>query len=223
MGDSVAYKNSSIINIGSDNYTVNSGSVTRNGNTLTLSKNSRCTFSYSYSNDKPLSSTHLKMVYDITASNDNNGTRYSNNIQIYVNIQYYESESSGSGQTYRDGKKQTIQIIPYKNNEKTGAYKYEEINLNSNYIKSIDVIIAYYNSSQEQSSVTINKLNLFSTVIGSESSINESLDYNELDDYLNDYMDEYMDEHYTDKLLIPYEPSVPAAGTRPAGYICRLF
>lgn len=220
MSDSVAYKNKSIININSDNFVVNTGTVTRQNKTLVLNANSRCTFTYNYSSDKPLSSTHLKCVYDINNNNSNRSTRYSNNFQINLKIHYYESkydETQGK-EVYSNGKIETIQVMPYSNNENTGAYKFEEINLDTNYIKKIEVIIAYYNSADLNSRMTINILNLFPTVVGSEQSINEDID----DNYINDLIEQYMDEHPT-QLIIPLVSVLPDISTVPDGYICRLY
>lgn len=221
MADEV-YKNKSIINIRRDSFTVSTGTVTRQGSTLVLDKNSRCTFTYSYDTDKPLTSTKLKVNYNITPSN-NNSTRYNNHLQITLNIDYYEGEynNSSSEMTYRNGKKQSIQIMPYTNREDKGAYKEEIIDLESNYIKRIQVNIAYYDSGSDQSSVVINSLGIYQTIFGDENSMYEDFDIDEYRDDLYNMMDQYMAEH-TD-LVIPGLTQIPDINTVPDGYTFRLI
>lgn len=217
MARADVYKKKSIVNISKDDYTVNTGSVTRSGNTLNFSSNSRCTFSKSYTKKKPLTSSKLKVEYNLGLTGSDISTRYNNNIQINLNIEFYNGTYNESTENTKltDGKKKTIQIIPYKNNENTGGYKFEEIELESNYIKSIDIIIAYYGSG----SMRLNNLGIYVTVIGDESSVTE-ID----DDHINDLIEQYINDHpiQTD-LIIPGLNAIPDISTVEDGFTFRLL
>ena len=206
---SEVYKNKSIIDINIDDFTVNTGTVTRT-NVLKLMANSRCTFSYNFAND-PLATTKLKCEYDIFGSNSQLDTRYNDKIKITLKISYYNEENNRNETTYVDGKTSNVQIIPYLNNESMGAYEYEEINCESNYIKSIDVIIAYYDSGSDNY-VNINKLSIFPTMFASENSTK---------DEINNSIEDYMDSH-PQELVIPLLDSIPDINSVPDGYIFRL-
>lgn len=210
MADSTAYKKKSIINIGKNRFTVNEGTVVRINKTLKLNANSKCTFSYSYTKAKPLSSTKLKCIYDIFTSDESESSRYNNNLQIILNIKYFNSkyDDDSDSDDLTNGKIQTIQIIPYNNREKTGEYEFDEIDCVSNYIKHIDVIISYHDTNVNDY-VIINSLKLHSTVIGSDSSV---------DDAIEDYFE-------NNGLVIPLSPTAPLPPDPtgyPAGTIFRL-
>lgn len=193
MASSETYSSRSIINIASDAFTVDTGTVTRSGGEITFSANSRCTFSKNYGN-KGLSTKKLKVIYSINASNLT--TRYNNNIFIQLKIQYYNRTYVNDEYVYTDGNWQTIEVIPYNNNENKGNYKNDIIDTNGNYIKQIKIIIGFNGSS---GSIILEKLNIYNTVDINEEEITQDIEYevthnNNIKDYFNGLISEAMQD-----------------------------
>ena len=165
------FSNESIIKIGQDSIVSSSGTVTRDNNTLKLGANSKCKFSYSY--DTPLQTTQLKVVYDINGSEES--TRYNNNIGIQLKVHLSNADYENGEIKYTDGEIESIDIIPYKNTEEKGNYNNELINLRSNYIKKIEVILYFY-SDEETDNITFRKLGIYNTVVISEESVHTMIE-----------------------------------------------
>ena len=138
MASTETYSNTSLLDISSDEYIVNSGTVVRSGNKLTFYANSRCTFSKGYGNTG-LNTTKLKVKYNINASNLT--TRYNNTLSIQLKIQYLNREYENNEYVYSDGKWQTIDIIPYTSSEAKGNYKEDIIDTEGSYIKQMQNLI----------------------------------------------------------------------------------
>lgn len=196
MASTETYSNTSLINIATDNYTVNAGTVTRSGGKLTFDAGSRCTFSKSYGS-KGLNTTKLKVNYNVDASGLT--TRYNNNISIQLKIQYYEREYENGEYVYHDGKWETVEIIPYTSDEEKGNYKEDIIDTEGNYIKKMNIIIRFNGNS---GSIDLTKLNIFNTVDIDEDNLSESVMNNEdIQDYINDLIEQRIQEGCYIRLL----------------------
>ena len=173
------YQKNSIINILSDAYTVNKGSVSVVGDSLVLANNSRCTFNYNYGEHQLKETSKLKIRYNLGVDNNEFSTRYDSSIEIVLRVTLYKQEYSNGEYIYKEDGNQTISIIPYTSDEYKGNYKDEIIELKGNYIKSIDVIINFYNESNEISNIAINRLSIYQTV---------TIDENEIKNTVNEYL-----------------------------------
>lgn len=200
MASTETYSNTSLINIASDSYTVNAGTVTRSGGKLTFSANSRCTFSKGYE-ATGLNTTKLKINYNVDASGL--VTRYNNNISIQLQIQYLEREYENNEYVYHDGQWQTIELIPYTSTEEKGNYKEDIIDTEGSYIKQMKVVIKFNGTS---GTIDLTKLNIFNTVDIDPESMrdeieDEVLNNEEIYDYINDLIDSKISEGCFIRLL----------------------
>lgn len=184
------YSSTSLINIGSDPFTVNTGTVTRNGSILEFVYNSRCTFDKTFG-AKGLNTRKLKVEYNVDT--DGLSTRYNNNIYIQLKVQFYEREYNNGQYTYSDGVYQTIDIMPYSSDEEKGNYKNDIIDLDAQFIKSMKIIIRFNGTS---GTIDLTKLNIYYTV-----DINE--------DSFNDYADNWADNNFSNY----YDNMVQQVGT----------
>lgn len=208
MASTETYSNTSLINIASDSYTVNAGTVTRSGGKLTFSANSRCTFSKGYG-ATGLNTTKLKVNYNVDASGL--VTRYNNNISIQLQIQYLEREYENNEYVYRDGQWQTIELIPYTSDEEKGNYKEDIIDTEGSYIKQMKVVIKFNGTS---GTIDLTKLNIFNTVDIDPEELKEEitdeiLDNPDIYDYINDLIDSRINENLPEY----YETMVESVGT----------
>lgn len=212
MASTETYSNTSLINIASDSYTVNTGTVTRSGGKLTFSAGSRCTFSKGYG-ATGLNTTKLKVAYNVDASNLT--TRYNNNISIQLQVQYLEREYENGQYVYHDGQWQTIEVIPYTSGEDKGNYKEDIIDTAGSYIKQMKIVIKFNGSS---GTIDLTKLNIFNTVdVDPEQLTDEILNNEEIYDYINDLIDSKISEGCFIRLLA----SQAELSTVQEGELCR--
>lgn len=208
MASTETYSNTSLINIASDSYTVNAGTVTRSGGKLTFSANSRCTFSKGYG-ATGLNTTKLKVAYNVDASNLT--TRYNNNISIQLQVQYLEREYENGEYTYHDGQWQTIEVIPYTSNEEKGNYKEDIIDTAGSYIKQMKVVIKFNGTS---GTIDLTKLNIFNTVDIDPEQFREQIEDEVLDNQdIYDYINDLIDSRINENLPEYYETMVESVGT----------
>lgn len=208
MASTETYSNTSLINIASDSYTVNAGTVTRSGGKLTFSANSRCTFSKGYG-ATGLNTTKLKVNYNVDASGL--VTRYNNNISIQLQIQYLEREYENNEYVYHDGQWQTIELIPYTSDEEKGNYKEDIIDTEGSYIKQMKVVIKFNGTS---GTIDLTKLNIFNTVDIDPEELKEEITDEVLDNQdIYDYINDLIDSRITDNLPEYYERMVESVGT----------
>lgn len=212
MASTETYSNTSLINIASDSYTVNAGTVTRSGGKLTFSAGSRCTFSKGYG-ATGLNTTKLKVAYNVDASNLT--TRYNNNISIQLQVQYLEREYENGQYVYHDGQWQTIEVIPYTSDEEKGNYKEDIIDTAGSYIKQMKIVIKFNGSS---GTIDLTKLNIFNTVdVDPEQLTDEILNNEDIYDYINDLIDTKISEGCFLRLLT----SQAELSTVQEGELCR--
>lgn len=216
MASTETYSNTSLINIASDSYTVNAGTVTRSGGKLTFSANSRCTFSKGYG-ATGLNTTKLKVNYNVDASGL--VTRYNNNISIQLQIQYLEREYENNEYVYHDGQWQTIELIPYTSDEEKGNYKEDIIDTEGSYIKQMKIVIKFNGTS---GTIDLTKLNIFNTVDIDPETMkdeieDEVLNNEEIYDYINDLIDTKISEGCFIRLLA----SQADLSTVQEGELCR--
>lgn len=215
MAQDVVYSNKSIVDISNDSYTVDKGTVTRSGGVLTLGADSRCTFSKSFG-EKGIEASKLKVQCDV----DNSGaiSRYNNNIAVQLKVQYYEREYKNNDYVYKDGKWQTIELIPYSTNEARGNYKEDIIDTEDSYIKQVKVIIRNNGTSD---GVKLTKLNIFNTVtVDKEVIKDEIMTDAEIKDYIDTIIDDYIGGGTVD-LVIPLINSISEMANKPDGAIAR--
>jgi len=208
MASTETYSNTSLINIASDSYTVNAGTVTRSGGKLTFSAGSRCTFSKGYGSTG-LNTTKLKVSYNVDASGL--VTRYNNNISIQLQIQYLEREYENGEYTYHDGQWQTIELIPYTSDEEKGNYKEDIIDTECSYIKQMKVVIKFNGTS---GTIDLTKLNIFNTVDIDPEELKEEIKDEVIDNQdIYDYINDLIDTRINDNLPEYYERMVESVGT----------
>ena len=195
----ITYSDKSLINISSDNFVVNQGTVTRSGGVLQFGSNSRCTFSKSYSsNAMPVDS--LKVTYQVLSELS---SRYNNTISIQVKMQFYERDYQNGQYVYTDGKWQTVEIIPYNNSEEKGNYKFDEIETSGKYIKQLQVVIRYQANT---GSATLSSLGIYNNVIDPDSVATA----------VNNYFDNGGTFQY---LVVPFYDDFPDPATVPNNII----
>lgn len=195
------YAKNSLINIGSDSFVVDAGTVTRTNNGLNLGINSRCTFTKTYTDDE-LSADKLKVDYSLVANAVS--SRYNNKIAIQLKIQYYETEYDNGEMQYTDGKWQTIEVIPYNDEENKGNYRFDEIDTEGMYVKTIKCIIR--NNSSEITA-RLNSLGVYNSIYNPNGVVNALNEYNNGNGI---------------PLVIPLVDVLPDINDVPDGYICRL-
>lgn len=200
MASKDTYAKKSLIDIGTDSFVVDAGTVTRSDGGLNLGASSRCTFTKNYTKDD-MSADKLKVEYGLVANEIS--SRYNNKIAIQLKIQYFETEYDGEETTYTDGKWQTIEVIPYTETENKGNYKFDAIETDGRYIKTLKCVIRNNN----QNTARLNKLGIYNSIYnpnGVVGAINE----------------------YTGgvgfNLTIPLVQTLPDISEVPDGYICRL-
>ena len=209
MAQDVVYSNKSIIDIGSDIYTVDKGTVSRLDGVLVLGAESRCTFNKSFG-DKGIEASKLKVQCSI----DKTGvvSRYNNNIAVKLRIQYYEREYKDNDYVYKDSKWQTIELIPYDINEEKGNYKEDIIDTEEKYIKQMKIIVRNNGTSD---GVKLTKLNIFNTVTIDKDAIKTDPDIRDIiDDIISDYIS-------TSDLVIPLINDISEMNSKPDGAIAR--
>lgn len=131
------YGGNSIINIYSDAYTVNVGTVYLN-NGLCFQGQSRCTFHYEYDYGAFPAGSNIKVVYNINAQGSIR-SRYSSKFTITLVITYYES----SNDTYYIGNTKVYRSMPYMVNETSTENCFYEVSIDNKAVASISVIIEY--------------------------------------------------------------------------------
>ena len=209
MAQDVVYSNKSIIDIGSDIYTVDKGTVSRSDGVLVLGAESRCTFNKSFG-DKGIEASKLKVQCSI----DKTGvvSRYNDNIAVKLRIQYYEREYKNNDYVYKDSKWQTIELIPYDTNEAKGNYKEDIIDTEEKYIKQMKIIVRNNGTSD---GVKLTKLNIFNTVTIDKDAIKTDPDIRDIiDDIISDYIS-------TSDLVIPLINDISEMNSKPDGAIAR--
>ena len=209
MAQDVVYSNKSIIDIGSDIYIVDKGTVSRLDGVLVLGAESRCTFNKSFG-DKGIEASKLKVQCSI----DKTGvvSRYNNNIAVKLRIQYYEREYKNNDYVYKDSKWQTIELIPYDINEEKGNYKEDIIDTEEKYIKQMKIIVRNNGTSD---GVKLTKLNIFNTVTIDKDAIKTDPDIRDIiDDIISDYIS-------TSDLVIPLINDISEMNNKPDGAIAR--
>lgn len=208
MASTETYSNTSIINLASDNYTVNTGTVTRHGGTLTLAANSRCTFSKSFGNEG-LNTTKLKVAYNVDTSNLT--TRYNNNIGIQLKVHYLNREYQNGQYVYSDGNWQTIDMIPYSSQEDKGNYKNDIIDTDGSFIKEMKIIIRFSGTS---GTIDLTKLVIYNTVDVDPDNIKDIIDEIITDDPdIHDVIDDIITDNIDDNMVDYYREMVTLVGT----------
>lgn len=198
MASKETYSKNSLIDIGTDSFVVDAGIVTRINNGLKLGVGSRCTFTKNYTNDD-ISTDKLKVKYSLSANEIS--SRYNNKIAIQLKIQYYETTYDQGETQYTDGKWQTIEVIPYTKNENKGNYKFDAIETEGRYIKTLKCVIRNNN----KTTARLNKLGIYNSIYNPKEVV----------DAINEYTDGI-------NLVIPLVQTLPDITEVPDGYICRL-
>lgn len=216
MASTETYSDVSLIDIGSDSYTVNAGTVTRSGGHLTVSAGGRCTFNKGYG-EQGLNTTKLKVQYTVDASNLT--TRYNNNISIQLKIQYLNREYKDGEYVFTDGQWQTIEVIPYTSDEDKGNYKEDIIDTAGSYIKQMKVIIWFNGSS---GSIVLKELKIYNTVSIDEDAVrgitdSEIRSNQGIQDYINNMIDQKIQQGCYIRLL----NSQAELATIQEGELCR--
>lgn len=201
MASKDTYAKNSLIDIGSDSFVVDAGTVTRTNNGLNLGANSRCTFTKNYTKDD-MSADKLKVDYSLLANEVS--SRYNNKIAIQLKIQYYETTYDQGETQYTDGKWQTIEVIPYTEDENKGNYKFDAIETEGRYIKTLKCVIRNNNSNN---TARLNKLGVYNSIYNPNGVVGAINEYTGGTGF---------------NLVIPLVQTLPPIESVPDGYICRL-
>lgn len=142
MANQISFSNKSIINLLTDTVKVSYETVERNGESLSLIGRARCGFEYNFdTSGNSLSCEHLQLSLDVNSSDINDNTRYSENVVVLINVQYYEEVLDGSGVVidYTDGNIDTFKLYPYLLHETDGYNNLYTLDLEDRLVKSIYV------------------------------------------------------------------------------------
>lgn len=230
MASSETYSKESIIDFKTDQFTVDEGTVTRNNKgVITLSNNSKCTFSKSFG-DEGLNTTKLKVNYG--ASIGDIISRYNNSLSIKVKVHYYNRDYENGEYTYTDGKWQTIDIIPYGSSEKKGNYKGEIIDTDGDYIKEMRVSLRY---SGTEDNVKVNKLDIYNAeTLDADKVVDTVLNDTDISDYIDSKIQDYITSPsgseevqnivYRSGVVFPiYETMSGIPSNAPDGFACIVL
>lgn len=143
--------------------------------------------------------SNIKFEYNIHSSNSKLSTRYAQTISVLVKLKY-RALNEDDKESY-----QNITIMPYTTDEDTGSYKFEEISLNKNNVKSMDVTVNF-NGDDE---IIIEKAKWYKSKNG--------VDENDVTNIVNDGF-----SSGRINLCIPVVYELPDANRVPDGYICLL-
>lgn len=193
ISNKTVFSNDSLLNILTDSYNVESGTVTNRGTFLEFGPNSSATFTIDTNN---LSASKLKIVPSVSSS-DVITSRYNNNLHIKIKI------------TYEDESVQYNTIMPYSNEEERGQYSFDMVELEARPVYNILVTVSY---KAYLGALQLNKLQIFKDVTDSLESFNS---------YLSDYVSDAFSSG-TIPLVIPLVDELPDINQVPDGYICRL-
>ena len=213
------FNSNSLIN-NSSGWVISSGTGVI-GSTLVIDEDSTASLSLSSVNRKI---TYLKIVAAMTSDDTTLSTDGMKNVAVVVKIQYTDSNVKPTTEIFYPS-------FAFEDNPET----YTIVQLSGDMISSISIDII----NSEESAIKITQTGLYTILVADADNIVEVIEQNFItdptdfdnfmDSYMNndptvgDFVSDYLENNPTTGILIPYEPSVPAAGTRPAGYICRLF
>lgn len=200
---SIKFGSSSLINLSSP-WDIIDGTGTITSNYITLNSNSTCALTLNNVNKKV---TYFKIVCNITSSDTTLNTKYSKNISLVCDVTYTDSNV-----------KNTTEIF-FPN------FDFEDDFINNTVVEMSDdtinnIVITIRN--EEETSINITEVGLYYITKVNNNNINEIMSdtYESNPTDFNNMMEEYFSNN---PLLIPLETTVPAVGTKPAGYIFRLF
>lgn len=171
MASKDTYAKKSLIDIANDSFIVDAGTVTRSDGGLNLGASSRCTFTKNYTKDD-MSADKLKVDYSLLANEVS--SRYNDKITIQLRVQYYETSYDNGETQYTAGKWQTIDVIPYTEDENKGNYKFDAIETEGRYIKTLKCVIRNNNSNK---TARLNKLGVYNSIYNPNEVANAISEY----------------------------------------------
>lgn len=142
MVDSLVWNKKSIINIDKDTMSKSTGTATVNNSSLVLGANSSATYNYSYgTTDNTMKTSNLKFILDVLNSDKTINSRYNEDVQVEIYIQYYKKQldTSGNEAGYVLGINDTYQINPYFNHEKEGYTSVYELEIKDEFMVFIEI------------------------------------------------------------------------------------
>lgn len=142
MVDSLVWNKKSIINIDKDTMSKSTGTATVSNSSLVLGANSSATYNYSYgTTDNTMKTSNLKFILDVLNSDKTVNSRYNEDVQVEVYIQYYKKQldTSGNEAGYVLGINDTYQINPYFNHEKEGYTNVYELEIKDEFMVFIEI------------------------------------------------------------------------------------
>lgn len=197
------FRSNSLISFDSD-WTISQGSGTIGTSSIVLNPNSIAELTLNNVNKKM---TYIKILCKVRCNDTTISTQYNKNVAVIYKIEYTDSSI-----------KDTTDIF-YPNFTFEDNYEYYTIvELSGDKIKNINIQII----NSENISINIIDIGLYYITQVNNNNINEVMGdaYESNPTDFNNMMQEYFSNN---PLLIPLEQSVPAVGSRPAGYIFRLL
>ena len=142
MVDSLVWNKKSIINIDKDTMSKSTGTATVSNSSLVLGANSSATYNYSYATtDNTMKTSNLKFILDVLNSDKTVNSRYNEDVQVEVYIQYYKKQldTNGNETGYVLGINDTYQINPYFNHEEEGYTSVYELEIKDEFMVFIEI------------------------------------------------------------------------------------
>lgn len=142
MDTQLNWSRNSILDINSDVYVVNQGTASVSNNNLTLGANSSVSYQYYYGSSQKLIRTNkLRNLLSVYCNDKDLLTRYNNNLEVNIKIQYYDAKEDTSGNVtdFTDGIYDTFNIYPYLTSEYEGYTNEFIIEIQNLYIKTITI------------------------------------------------------------------------------------
>lgn len=130
MIETLVWDKVSLLDVSKDTMSASTGTVNINEKALVLSAESTATFEYIYdTSSNKLETEDLKFILDVANSDTSVNSRYNEDVQVEVYIQYYEKQVDAYGNVvgYILGNTDTYQINPYFIHETEGYINEYEV------------------------------------------------------------------------------------------------
>lgn len=166
MTENIVWNKNSLIDLSVDSIAEYVGTATLDSGTLTLGAQSSATFNYIYDTTSNIvKATNLKFVLEVINSNTEVSSRYNDNIQLDIYINYYKELLNDAGEVtgYEINGVDTYQINPYFKHEKRETLGYTtdfKVDIVDTPLATIS--INYINNSDDE--VKFSKVKLFNSM-----------------------------------------------------------
>lgn len=205
MADQFTYADKSISDIKTDQMYVRLGTASQSSSGVELDAHSEVEFIYTFDGGV-IDTSNIKFAYLMSRNTLN--SRYDYNIEVKLDITYYDVDNEGEEPVYYESNEETINIVVNRN-------KYQEaiLDINKNNIKEIRLLLKNHTNDSCQftfiymyNTITLGideeqleeKMQEITEEYYNDNFDNSSTEYfnNNFDDYANDYMDNNFQERF---------------------------